>query len=44
MVAYEVRSRQDEGGEGNKIEVEGEANGSIGVKLYGNNVRNKGKR
>jgi len=42
MVASEVRKRQDEGGEGNKVEVDGEANRSIGVKLFGNNVRNKG--
>ena len=28
---------------GIKVEVVGEANGSIGVKLSGNNVRNKGK-
>ena len=37
-----MRKRQDEGGEGNKVEVDGEANRSIGVKLFGNNVRNKG--
>jgi hypothetical protein len=39
-VASEVRKRaEDEGEEGSMDEVEGEANGSIAVKLFGNNVR-----
>jgi hypothetical protein len=34
-----AQQAQDEGEEGNKVEAEGEANGSIAVKLFGNNVR-----